>query len=459
MEDQLPFESELIARLGWLVRLRWMAVVATAAAVGLAALWFGSDIAVLPLLVVTAAIAVYNLAFSLQVRRLCHETTCRERLERANTLAYLQIAVDLLALAALIHFSGGVENPLAFCFVFHTIMASILLPRWVSYATAGLAAVLLAGVAWLEYGGLLAHYRLPMASGILYRELAYVLLFLLATTGAFLGAAYLTTSISTTLRERDRALMESNLTCELRSEELAQLNEQLTKLDRERTRFLVLATHELRAPINTIYSALDLARSGYASPEKTQEVLARAQQRATELLSLIGDLLDLTKARQETARPEAAQPVQLDQVLRDVVEFMRVEIEQKGINLEVDVPPDLAPVLALPNQVKLVWTNLLSNAVKYTTEGGRVRVYLSQDAKAVTGRVEDTGIGIRVEEQAHVFDEFFRASNARLVSPHGSGVGLATVRRILENWGGRISVQSQPGEGSAFTFVLPRADA
>jgi two-component system phosphate regulon sensor histidine kinase PhoR len=271
--------------------------------------------------------------------------------------------------------------------------------------------------------------------------------------------AYLATSISIRLRERDRELRESNQTCQLRSRELEELNEQLRRIDGERTRFMVLVTHELRAPISTIYSALELALGGYAPPEKTREVLGRAQNRATELLDLIRDLLDLTKVREETVQPAEVAPIQLADVLREVVDFMRVEAEGKGLSMEVEIRPGLAPVRALPDQMKLVWTNLLSNAIKYSERGGEIRVSLDQDARQVVGRVRDTGIGIAAEDLPRLFDEFYRADNARQVSPHGTGIGLAVVRRIIDHWGGDIWVESEVGQGSTFAFVLPRADA
>lgn len=456
-EDRLPFEAELVTRIGWLIRLRWIAVLGTAAAIGLATIWFPLAVATGSLLVVTSAIALYNLLFLLFVRRLQEGRPRKVRFRHSNRLAYGQIVLDLLALAALIHFSGGVENPMSFFFVFHVIIASILLRRAVSYLMAGLALLFLGAVAGLESAGAVAHYHLPFVPGEPYREPWYLLIFFVALGSALFLAAYLTTSISARLRERDRELVDSNLTCQSRSQELAELNDELRRLDAERTRFLVMVTHELRAPIATIYSALDLAQSGYAPPEKVQHVLGRAQGRAAELLDLIRDLLDLTKARQQATETQAEVRVQLEDVLRDVVEFMRVEAEEKGIILEVSVAPGLPPVRAEPDRAKVLWTNLLSNALKYTESGGRVVVRLHQDQQQIIGEVRDTGIGIAQEDQPLVFEEFFRAGNARAVSPHGSGVGLATVRRLIEHWGGRIWLESVLGEGSVFRFTLPAA--
>jgi two-component system sensor histidine kinase BaeS len=100
---------------------------------------------------------------------------------------------------------------------------------------------------------------------------------------------------------------------------------------------------------------------------------------------------------------------------------------------------------------------LISNAIKYNQPGGRIEIRLAQDAQRVTGTVYDTGIGIEPGDLPHVFDEFYRAANAREISPHGTGVGLAIVRRVIENWGGKIEAASEPGRGTRITFSLPQA--
>jgi two-component system phosphate regulon sensor histidine kinase PhoR len=272
--------------------------------------------------------------------------------------------------------------------------------------------------------------------------------------------AYLVTSIAGRLRERDEMLVEANASCQTRSHELADLNVQLQRMDAERTRFMVLVTHELRAPIATIYSSLELVRGGYTSPVETADMLDRAQKRASELLDLIRDLLDLSRVRKAThAGPSslAVAPFQLSDALKEVVEFVEPEAARHNLSLEVEVAPDLAPVRIPADQAKLVWTNLLSNAIKYNRPGGSVRATVGQDQTRVLGSVSDTGIGIAPDDLPHLFDEFFRADNAKLVAAHGSGVGLSVVRHIIEAWGGRVTVESELGEGTTFRFDLPRA--
>jgi signal transduction histidine kinase len=460
MEDQTPFESELISRIGWLIRLRWIAVAGTAVSIAVAALRFRGALQVGALLAVTLVIAVYNLLFWLNLRSVRLGPSGYARLRHATVLASAQIVLDLVALATLIHFSGGVENPMVLFFVFHVILASILLPRRISFLMAGLAVLLIACLAGLEYSGLVAHYHVPVAPSELYRDPSYLLATVATLTLTLAIVAYFATSIAGRLRERDAMLVESNVACRTRSQELADLNAQLQRMDAERTRFMVLVTHELRAPIATIYSALELVRGGYTSPQETADMLDRAQKRASELLDLIRDLLDLARIRdaaQAGPSVQAVAPLQVADVLREVVEFVGPDVERSNLSLQVEVAPDLAPARIPADQAKLVWTNLLSNAIKYNRPGGSVQVVLGQDAEHLLGSVSDTGIGIAPDDLPHLFDEFFRADNAKLVSAHGSGVGLAIVRRIIEAWGGHITVESELGKGTTFRFQLPRA--
>lgn len=456
---EVPFEVELIERIGWLIRLRWLAVAGTAVAVILVWLIYRDALPVVPLAGTTLAIALYNSQFYFYAQTLKLGQTGITRLRRASRFASLQIVLDLLALAVLVHFSGGVENPMALFFVFHTIIASILLSRRVSFLMATLGAVLVAAVAGGEYVGLLPHYHLPVLGEIeFYRAGGYVLAVAGVMALTLWLVAYMTSSISVRLRQRDQELVQSQRATAAKSLELQAANERLRRIDAERTRFMTLVTHELRAPINTIYTCADLALTRYVSPETVRDMLERVKKRAAELSELIGDLLRLARAREEASRDEGVGIVQPAEVLQSIVQLMKAEADSKDLFLSVDIDPDLPPVRANPDRLKLVWTNLLSNAIKYTEPGGIVAVALKCTPDQVVGTVRDTGIGIAPEDQQRIFEEFYRADNACAFCPTGTGVGLAIVRRIIENWGGKVWVESELGLGSKFTFALPRAD-
>jgi signal transduction histidine kinase len=465
VEGGSPFETELIERLDWLIRLRWWAVAGTAAALAVGWLLYGDQLAVVPLGAVILIIALYNTQFLLYARTLKPgpDGTPRPRLAArpgsAGWFASVQIVLDLGALTALLHFSGGAENPMAFFFVFHTIIASILLPMRVSFLVATLAGLLFGALVGAEYSGLLPHYHLPALDGVeLVGQVDYLLVLVAVMALTLWLAAYMTSSISTRLRTRDRELLASHRAIVEKSRELEEVNRRLRRIDAERTRFLTLVTHELRAPINTIHTCVELALSDYATAEKQREILERVQRRTAELSELIGDLLRLARAREEASRDEGIGPVTVEDVLLGVVQLMRAEAEKKDLFLSVDLDDGLPPISANRERLKLVWTNLLSNAIKYTEPGGIIAVAVKEAPECLVCTVRDTGIGILAEDQVRIFEEFYRAENARALSPVGTGVGLAIVRRIVENWGGEITVESELGLGTKFTLRLLRAD-
>jgi len=454
MEDQFPFQAELLDRIDWLIRLRWVAVAGT-----LASIWVASFLlAALPLgslIAVTAVIAFYNSLLIIFTRQLRIQQSA-VRLRWSTILAQVQIALDLLALTALLHFAGGVENPFAIFFVFHTIIASILLSRIASFIVALFASSLYAILVLVEYRGLLPHYHLTgLVEPTLCRQELYLTVNVLALSLTLLLAAWMASSTAARLRTRTEELVNISRAHEARERELAELNEKLRKLDAARTRFILTVTHELRAPVTTIISSLELALGGYAPEDKQKEVLRRAEARAHELLDLIRDLLELTKARQMEITG-GGEPVQLAAVLENVVELMKVEADHKDLFLSVNVAPDVSPVMANADQMKVVWTNLISNAIKYTEPGGIVVVCLAENPEYVIGTVRDTGIGIAPDDIPRIFDEFYRADNAKALVQRGTGVGLSIVKRIVENYGGKVWVESELGKGSKFSFALPK---
>ncbi len=458
VEEKFPLQAELIERIDWLISLRWLAVVGTLLTIAVVNFYFPGLLLQGPLVATTAAIALYNFFFLLYARQLRANESTALRLRQSIVFVYVQIALDLIALTTLLHFAGGVENPFALFFVFHMIIASILLSPTASFLAALLASSLFAAMALLEYRGLIPHYNLVgFINPDLYRHGTYVGAGILVMTTTLFLVIYMTSSISTRLRARTSELLEVSQSHEAKSQELAELNTKLQRLDAARTKFMVTVTHELRAPVATIFSCLDLVLGGFASPEKERQILERAQQRATELLDLVKDLLELTGARQAEVQAEEAEAIQLADVLRNVEELMRVEAENKDLFLSVDIAPDLPLVRAKPDHMKAIWTNLISNAIKYTEPGGIVVASLTHNPGYVVGAVRDTGIGIAADDLPKIFEEFYRTANARAICPQGTGVGLAIVKRVAESYGGKVWLESELGRGSKFTFMLPKA--
>ncbi len=260
--------------------------------------------------------------------------------------------------------------------------------------------------------------------------------------------------------ERRRLSLESKrcLQAEQESQRLNEEKAHLEEMNRAKTSFVRLVTHELRAPIAAIQSYLRLILDGYVPAEREHEIIGRAEIRAQEQLALISDLLELSRL-QDGRAPEKTSLANLGDILRDVTQQFEGQAKQRDQKLEVSISCSLQPVRVMADQFKSVWVNLISNALKYTPVGGSIRVQLVCHGNSIVGEVQDTGIGIPPEAQEHLFDEFFRAQNAKTFTEQGTGLGLAIVKQVIERAGGDISFVSQEGKGTTVRFTLPVVDS
>lgn len=236
----------------------------------------------------------------------------------------------------------------------------------------------------------------------------------------------------------------------------------IESLDATKAAFIRVFTHELRSPVSVIRSLLQTILSGYAAEVNPQQrdILERAIRRVDFLRKLIDDLLDLANGRAPQQHGHMDAPVTLETVVENVVKRFELPAHEKGQSLEWSSDPQGGESLvwATVESLDRIFNNLVSNAIRYTPQGGKIRVALHRTAKDVVVEVADTGIGIPEEAMAHLFEEFFRAPNARAVEREGTGLGLSIVRETVNNLGGQVSVQSQVGVGTCFTVTLPLAE-
>lgn len=441
-------EQELFERVGWFIVLRWLAVLA--ASLTLVVAWYGLGLrfAVRPLVTVLLSILFYNAVFALFAKVVRDRRTVTARL--IVVFVNVQIAMDLVALALLIHFGGGVENFFIVFFVFHMIIASELLSPLNAYLQATLAAALVNGVCWLEYLGVIAHHGLvglfPVSGAGgpgLHRDGLYVFMVSSIITATLYISVYMASSIAARLRAREG--------------DLERAYRRLQALDSEKSYFMRRAGHGLRSPLAAVQSLLRLVAEGFAGEagERSRELINRAIRRTEQLIDLVNDLLRYSRL-QAVNELETRQHVSLEALLADTVESLRPLADEKGLSLEVSAQP--ATVLGDPENLADLANNLISNAIKYTPAGGRVEVRLWQEGEWVRLDVSDTGIGIPPEALDYVFEEFYRAGNAKAVEPGGTGLGLAIAKRVVTVHGGSIWVTSEPGSGSTFSVRLPASE-
>jgi signal transduction histidine kinase len=235
--------------------------------------------------------------------------------------------------------------------------------------------------------------------------------------------------------------------------------ESIEKLMEERRWFMMRVAHNLRSPLAAVISILDVVRGGYQGPlnENQSEYLRRVDRRVHTMLTMINELLALAKSREER-RKISFEPVDLSLLAGRIQRTFQDEARQKGLNLEIVVGGEIPFVDGNPEMVEQVLENLVSNGIKYTPPGGKVRVEFSRGPKeTVQIQVADTGIGIPQGDRQNLFKEFFRAENARMLEEHGTGLGLAMVKEVVDQLGGRIIVESEEGLGTLFVIQLPKS--
>jgi signal transduction histidine kinase len=215
-------------------------------------------------------------------------------------------------------------------------------------------------------------------------------------------------------------------------------------------------SHELRTPLNAIigFSEVLLERMFGDLNEKQAEYVEDVLSSGRHLLSLINDILDLSKI--EAGRMELAlAPFDLSQTLENAVTLVRERASRNGIALEMAVDERLGDFVGDERKIRQILLNLLSNAVKFTPEGGRIGITAVPADGAVEISVSDTGIGIALEDQDAIFEEFRQVGSDYARKREGTGLGLTLAKKFVELHGGKIWVKSEVGKGSTFTFTLP----
>jgi PAS domain S-box-containing protein len=276
------------------------------------------------------------------------------------------------------------------------------------------------------------------------------------------GAAARVTAIIRDITDRKRAeeklrvlqdayvndLAASNRELELRNRDVEQAN-------RLKSEFLASMSHELRTPLHTIIGFSELLGEELEGPlnEKQKRFIGHIHKDSIHLLELINDILDLSKieAGRLELRPET---FDMTAVVDECVAFFRALSLAKSIEISTDMALPTA-VVADRLRLKQILVNLLSNAMKFTPEGGRVHIAAAVQNGFVVVAVTDTGVGIPPEVQQSVFDVFYQVGATTKGVREGTGLGLAITQRLVEQHGGRITVQSEPGKGSRFTFTIP----
>ena len=232
---------------------------------------------------------------------------------------------------------------------------------------------------------------------------------------------------------------------------------ELKKIDIIRSQFVNMAAHELKSPLTAVQGYLELVvdKTLGDEPDLYNGYMKRSLDRTKSLVTLINDLLNITRLEAGKVRRELNRQ-NINELITDRIKFFKNEISERALGINVDIDKNLS-VDADKDDLLRLFTQIIANAVKYNKPGGHVNITGRQSSHYVKVDVQDTGLGIRKEDQDRLFEDFFRAKNKDTRNITGTGLGLTIAQKIVDAYAGKIKVESEYQKGSTFSIYLPLA--
>ncbi len=387
-----------------------------------------------------------------------------ESIRQLQASKIFQFSVDFIIFSLIIFFSGGVSSLYLATFFLLIIYSILLFEFWGVL----LIAVLSSGV-------------INLLSFLQARALEPPILI---TTAVYLIGGLLASYVSDIIRRKGRELRDQILGDQdhvkrledvnqkleefsrrllAKETELSSANRRLTDLDRAKSEFISVTTHQLRTPLSAIKWTFNLlVKEEFGAINADQkDLLQKGYESTDRMIKLVNDILNINRIESAGQGEYHFQPLQPEEMLAEVVAQFSGPAESQGVNLIFNPPAKLVPkIKADAGKLRMVVENLVDNAVKYTRRGGRVTVSVDdRDVNRARGMLEfqvaDTGVGIPEDQKQYVFKKFFRGRNALKMEPDGTGLGLSIVNDIVGKHGGTIWFESRENEGTTFHFTLP----
>lgn len=448
--ERSSVEDELLERVLWFITLRW--IIVAGICITSLVVYFVLNIC-LPLksiLMIAACIMLFNFV-CMTYRHRIKCISCRQYIKSHQRFIDIQISIDFVALITLAHYTGGIESPVIFYFIFHIIIASILLSRKDCFLQTTFTSLLIIGLSLLEYAHIIPHVQIKeLFPSSKYDNGLYLLATLFFCITSLYVSAYLATTIANHIRKRENEIV-------ILKNSITDAYNRLEAIDREKSEFTYKVTHELRSPLSAVLSLLKSIEEGYAGEisQKARDLIVRCEKRTGFLIILVNDLLDLVSGKIEKLREGEMESVDINAAVKGESQLLQEKAKAKDIKITIKPTEKPHYINIVRDDLDIILTNLIDNAVKYTRQGGTIDISNTVTNKETRVEISDSGIGIHKEELNKIFEEFYRSRNAKDIDEDGTGLGLPIVRNLIKKYGGSIDVHSILGKGTTVTVSFP----
>jgi len=439
--EKSSLEKELVESLSRFINLRWIMVIGIFVTSKFAKFGLGIDLPIIPIFIVTFCILIFNL--------IC--LYLQKHVKSYESFANLQISVDWIALVFLVHYTGGIESPVIFYFIFHVIISAILLSEKKCYLQTSFALILIISLSILEYFHVIPHVHIKdLFPNPVYDNGLYLLSIIFFSVTSLYISAYLATSVNNRLRKRENEIVTLK-------NEITDAYNKLEAIDREKSEFTYKVTHELRSPLSAIQSLLKSIEEGYAGEisEKARDLVIRSEKRTSFLITLVNGLLDLIAGKIGKPKEGDIKLIDINIAVKNTLHLMQEKTKAKNLKIIIKTTPEPSYLNIVPDDFDIILTNLIDNSVKYTEQEGTISINSTITDKEVKLEISDTGIGITTEDLNKIFNEFYRSKNAKVAELRGTGLGMSIVKNLIKQYGGSIDVQSQIEKGTTVTISFP----